>query len=826
MANELPEGFTLDQPAQPQGLPEGFTLDQPQQSSQFDPLKDISVFGVTGQDVAGAANLGLNIATGIPARSVAGIQAIPDIIQGDAEAGLETVRRVEEQIQTPLSESGQGVAAKIGEFITDLGDNPGFAGIVDQLKNAQQGLTETLGQTLSFAADPVSTVQNIQTGDPLSERAEIARGVGESVAVAAPLTAAEVLPFVKPAAGIAAVSKFNPANLVSKFGKNLAKKQEFTGKLVEQLSARQKQNLIAAEIKAGNTNIENVTKFVTDSGRIQTSKASNKALKSKFLGNENQTAKTVSIFERADTATKEGINKMLDDIVKGRNDPKFLGRSSDTVGDSIVKRVQEASKLNTSAGEQIGAVAKSLKGQQVNIGAARKQFFDELEKLGVTFKTGEDGFVTPDFSRSKFIGGSQKDMNVLVNDLLNDSVGFEFAHELKRTIREGLNIDKGGATGIGKGRSQKIMTDLASGIDKVLDNTSKAYDNANIKFAKTVEIVEKFQKLAGKDVDLFSDTAALTLANKAKRITSNAGTGPIIRRDIAKIDEILKDLGVTIEDDVQSLLIASDDLERIFDLAKANSLKGNILDAGRKLARGDIPAEEIAGFVKKAFSPSETKVFNQKIKVLRDLVKPKGEAPNVKKNTSSPVKPENKLTEILKAEKPRDLSTTKDFLLGKVKVKRELRSVKKQTLPKGTEGADQFKAIKKIDSKAKVTGHNKDGSVNVEFIDQYKPKQVNKDNDFLFEFDPKALEITEGKFKNIDNFKGDPNKTISVTKIDGDYFVLDGHHRTKLAQRDGRKIKAVVIPEEAYLKMKKDGIHPADMMKEFALTKPLRKGKK
>ena len=33
------------------------------------------------------------------------------------------------------------------------------------------------------------------------------------------------------------------------------------------------------------------------------------------------------------------------------------------------------------------------------------------------FKQGEDGWITPDFSRSRFAGGSQKDMTILINDI-------------------------------------------------------------------------------------------------------------------------------------------------------------------------------------------------------------------------------------------------------------------------------------------------------------------------------------------------------------------------------------------------------------------------
>ena len=411
--------------------------------------------------------------------------------------------------------------------------------------------------------------------------------------------------------------------LNSKFGAHVLK----TKKPVDfkNLSATQKQRLITEEIKTGNPNIDSVTKFINEKGTVAVSKESRVALKElSKLGDDLKATQTVSVFERMNDATKSQVKEMLKTIRKTRKEPLSLDRPSDVLGKALANRAQAVVMKNKEAGKQIGEVAKSLKDTQVNIGPVRQKFFESLKELGVKFNTGEDGWVIPDFSRSKFVGGSQKDMNVLVNDLLNDNVGFEFAHNMKRSIRDNLNFDTIGASKIGKGTSENILKDLSSGIDQVLDSTSKTYNNANIKFAKTKGMVDQFQKLAGKDVDLFSDTANITLSSKAKRITSNAESRGVIGRDIKEIDEVLKDLKVTFKDDIQSLIYATNEMERIFDIAPQNSLKGNILESGRTLARGDIPIAETVGFVKKTLSPSEQKVFLKKVEVLENLTKLKG----------------------------------------------------------------------------------------------------------------------------------------------------------------------------------------------------------
>jgi hypothetical protein len=94
-----------------------------------------------------------------------------------------------------------------------------------------------------------------------------------------------------------------------------------------------------------------------------------------------------------------------------------------------------------------------------------------------------------------------------------------------------------------------------------------------------------------------------------------------------------------------------------------------------------------------------------------------------------------------------------------------------------------------------------------------KPKQL---GEFLYQINPNTLVVTESDYKDISNYQGGGLKPISVVFINGEYQILDGHHRTKFAIKEGRDIKAVVIPESDYLDMKQRGVHQADMFSEFA----------
>jgi hypothetical protein len=147
---------------------------------------------------------------------------------------------------------------------------------------------------------------------------------------------------------------------------------------------------------------------------------------------------------------------------------------------------------------------------------------------------------------------------------------------------------------------------------------------------------------------------------------------------------------------------------------------------------------------------------------------------------------------------------------------RGLRPMVSELLPKGKLGADEFRRIKKIDPSAKTEKIL--DKVYVKYRDEYIPEKVSSNNDYLFEFDTDALIPTESQFKNIENYEGNVSKPIVVTKKDGDFYILDGHHRAKIAREKNQKIRAFVLPEEDFKTLSEKGIHQADMLKEWLVS--------
>tara|TARA_R110000772_G_scaffold67618_1_gene150129 strand:+ start:1179 stop:2891 length:1713 start_codon:yes stop_codon:yes gene_type:complete len=387
-------------------------------------------------------------------------------------------------------------------------------------------------------------------------------------------------------------------------------------------SSRAKKQLLADEIRKGNPNIELVTKALNESGDVITRPASKRAVK--ILGGNYVAEGTVAVIENMSPASKKILNKQLDNITRGRKEPLFgdANRPSNTLGESILERAIAIDKVNKKAGETIGRTAESLKDVNVDIGGTNNTFINGLSELGVTFSKADDGWVTPDFSRSKFNGGSKQSMTVLINDLLDGSPSFDVAHKLKKTIRDNVNFESS-AGGIGqvKGDSKRLLQSLSSGIDEVLDSTSPDYKKANESFAKTINLKNDFDKLMGKDINLNDKVSASSiLGNKAMRVDSSAPSGVVINKLFTDADSVLGDFKIRFKDDIPSLRHITNKLNDAFKIAPPNSLKGNIVSGGLDVAEAATGSPVAMARAAARITKKDGPDFNKKMRAFKSLI--------------------------------------------------------------------------------------------------------------------------------------------------------------------------------------------------------------
>lgn len=523
---------------------------------------------------------------------------------------------------------------RIGQAATPVEDD--FIPTAEALAEQREPREErTLGETLEGLGEAaLTTVTGATTGalgfglgslsgaiGELTGRLNPGEGLEEAQALAAKLTnlpeseagqefvkdISETLGVLPPIVGATPLATLKP----------LIAGRSITDRLLR--SSKAKRSLLADEIRKGNPNIDTVTKALDESGEIITRPASVKALK--VLGDDDASKRTISLLENMDRSTKKQVSKQLDIIEKGNKSAIFKNenRPSDILGRSMLDRARAVTRINENAGKNIGSIAKSLDETNVNIGSVNNAFFEKLKGLGVTFKEGVDGWVTPDFSRSKFIGGSLKDMTVLINDLLNGSPSFNVAHKLKQSIRDNVDFDKGG-TGQLSRASQNLLKDLSRGIDDVLDSTSTTYRKANEVFAKTIKLKDEFDSLAGKDIDIKSDIAAKALGAKGMRLVSNAESRVKIQQTLNNADEVLKGLGVRFKDDLPSLVHMTAELNDIFKLAPSGSLKGNVIGAGLEVAEAITSPAAAGRAVSRGIDKLKAPDFNKIVRALRSLL--------------------------------------------------------------------------------------------------------------------------------------------------------------------------------------------------------------
>lgn len=504
----------------------------------------------------------------------------------DGSGGRQFAKDVRESAFKPKTEQGQAIQEQLGSIVEPIAEfgrkyvlAPNVAGLpgIDP-DNAADLFQDIESRGFDAVADKVER----ETGSPLLT--EIARKAPELAAA----------PF-------AAKSAFSAATR----------------------SPRQARKLVAEQIKSGNPNTDLVTKMLNDKGQIVTNRNSKRALKvlEKDLG-DVKGPQTVSVLENMSGASKSQVNKMLNIVEKGRKDPIFAqtNRPTDVLGESIARRARSIKKINEDAGKKIGSIANKNAGKAVDVNPSVGKFMDELSELGVTFQRGDDGWIQPDFSRSRFVGGSQKDLTVLINDLLDPEMDFKKAHRLKRTIRDNVNFDKGGQGQL-SGDSEKLLKDLSRGIDDTLDGLSPEYKKANERFAKTINIKEDFDKLAGKDVDLNDPEVFKALGGKARRLDSNAVSRVPIEKLIKDSEVALADLGVKFKDDILGLNHVLTNIENSFKIEPQGSFQGRIQRAGANIAQGLSPETAATQGILEKITKLGEPDFNKKMSAYRLLTR-------------------------------------------------------------------------------------------------------------------------------------------------------------------------------------------------------------
>lgn len=306
----------------------------------------------------------------------------------------------------------------------------------------------------------------------------------------------------------------------------------------------------------------------------------------------------VATVKASSPSDKIAMNKMVNIMQRAKDDARYAAtnRPSDVVGDSLMKRFKVVYKANRQAGKKLDAVAKSLKGERADSTPAANTFMDDLDNMGITVDDEGLNFANSDIAD---LDGPINAITRVYNKLRVGSQDAYDLHKLKKFIDEGVSYGKGGDKGL-TGKAEGIIKGLRRNIDGILDEKFSAYNRVNTKYAETRGVIDDFQGIAGKKMDLTGPNAEKAVGTLMRRIMSNTQSRVNLLDSINNIEGMAVKHGGKFGDDLLSQVMFADELDRVFGTVARTSLQGQVSQAVERTARTAIsPREEAVGLIGK-----------------------------------------------------------------------------------------------------------------------------------------------------------------------------------------------------------------------------------
>lgn len=642
MANgsNLPQGFVLDQePQAPSGLPEGFVVDQTD-SSQF--TQKFNIPGEMGQPLAAEeaapepSGLGLGgivepvmaIGSGLASTVAGGLAGIVQSINpfADEGAGAEAVESIQKGgTYEPRTEAGKANLAALSKLMqhgVDIANIPasGLAGLLELIT----------GQGSEQAAETVEEIQKSGLGKTVGSRvleetgSPLAATIAETLPEAA-LTAAGYRPSVKAvemaskATGQAVKATVKGAETAVGLAKLAFKSQSPAKRKISELLQEGSADVSTAkyEIKprrssyAGRAIDRLETSLNKGMPLINKDPVAREAIKQGF--DEG----VIAAVKGASPADKHQMLKMTANMQRGKKNARFAmeNRPSDIVGENLMKRFKVVHRVNREAGKRLDEVAKTLKGKEVEAGAAFSKFGDDLDNMGIKSDGQELSFKGSDIEGVAGAENFISRINERVNSM-DPNNAFEL-HRLKRYIDENVAYGKS-AEGL-TGKSERIVKELRLNIDTILDDRFPAYNKVNTRYSDTINAINNFQDAAGKKMDLTGPNADKAVGTLVRRLMSNTQSRVNLMDAIDSLEGVSKKYGGRFNDDLMTQMLFVDELDNVFKPVARTSFQGQIGQAIDRAARPslkDMAADAAKAGIERVRNINEDQAFKSIKKLL------------------------------------------------------------------------------------------------------------------------------------------------------------------------------------------------------------------
>jgi len=299
----------------------------------------------------------------------------------------------------------------------------------------------------------------------------------------------------------------------------------------------------------------------------------------------------IAPIKAATKGTKSDALQMVN-IAENISNNKLFGmrnRPSDVTGDLLMSRLNVVRQANRNAAKKLDSTAKSLKGKRFDASSATDSFVDSLDAMGIKLARGPEGSVELDFKGSDIEGlsGPEAVLNRVVKRMSGTKAPDAFeAHKLKRFIDEHVTFGKN-AEGLA-GRAELSLKKLRRDIDKQLDDNFPDYNEVNTQFAETIGVLDRFQDVAGRKMNLTGDNAEKATGTLMRRLMGNAQSRIRLLDSIDEIEEAAGKFGGKLgeklliegkvekglEKDLLTQVLFADELDSVFGPAARTSLQG------------------------------------------------------------------------------------------------------------------------------------------------------------------------------------------------------------------------------------------------------------
>ena len=523
---EIPEGFKVV-PSSPE-IPEGFSIVEPEPTAG-------DYMAAAGEGVAGGIEAIGTMASGMGSTVAGGLLGAAATPFVGAKKGADIVEAVQEAgTYQPRTQAGQQAIETIGD-LTQLGLD-----VANYPASGVAGLLELVaGQGTEQAAQTIKDVQDQGLGKAFGSR--ILEETGSPLAA----TFAEMTP-------------------------------ELAGALIPLKGMKTKRSnmeqAIADKIKGGSRDSDLAKYMVDGAGKLKTDKNAVEAVRQGFSAGVIQPLKGSSDIDRRKMAEMLQIKKRgLKDELYGVDN-----RPSQVVGDSLMERVKYVAATNKSAGNQLDAAAKSLKGKPVDFSDATDGFINNLDNMGIRLAKRGDT-IKPRFKGSDIEGlpALENAISRMVSRMQSDGRPDAYdVHRLKRVIDEQVSYGKAGE-GL-SGRTERVLKQLRHDLDGSLDRQFPEYDQVNTRYSDTINALDELQKEAGRKLNFESKGAEKQAGVLLRRLMGNTQGRTNLLNAMDSIDDAARKYGGKFDDNIKMQSLWADELDKMFGASARTSLMGDM----------------------------------------------------------------------------------------------------------------------------------------------------------------------------------------------------------------------------------------------------------